>query len=468
MKEAEQVRSVVMGAARVTSSSNARRLAGQAIADGIGVALAGSAEPTVEACRRAVREVDGSGTARVWGTSCGLAVGSAVFANAVAEHSLGWDDYMQPMFGHCTAVLLPVCSALAEQTGASGSQLLDAFLAGYEVDGLLGATLGATHYDRGWHATSTIGTIGAAAAASRLLGLGDEQSWNALGMAASAAAGFQGNFGSTAKSVHAGQAARAGMLAAFLARSGATANPMWLLGPTGYLALMAERDPSEAAKDMLAHRDARADRLVIEGDWGLVLKPYCCCGSAQPMIRALVELVTQEGVAAAEIQAVEVHVDPAVAALLVYDRPATPGEARYCLPYLAAVAVVDRAAGPDQFTDAALGRGMLVDMMSRVRWVADRVAPPDARYRAEVRVTTARGTFERVAEVAEGHPRAPMSTATRWQKFEQGAGSVLPAAQVAELRDRLSDVDGLPVWSDASSLLVPLDPDRMPDDDTTV
>lgn len=439
----------LLAAARVVPTPGSLARAQQAIADGLAVALAGSGEPVAQSALRAAADMDGPGPSLVWGRRERVAPGTAAFVNAVAEHALGWDDYTQPMFGHCTAVLLPVCSAVADQTGASGAAVLSAYLAGYEVNGRLGEVLGSEHYDRGWHATSTIGTIGAAAAAAALLELDDEQTWNALGLAASSAAGFQGNFGSMAKSVHAGNAARAGLAAARLAQRGVTANADWLLGGTGYLALMGA-DIEKAATVLAGEREGA---LVIEGGWGLVLKPYCCCGSAQPMIRAIVELVREHHIDVAEIESVEVHVDPAVLALLVYERPTTPTTARYCLPYLASVAVVDRTAGPDQFTNSSIVRSDLEAMMSRVRYAADRSSPADARYRAEVVIRTARGTFEHAADVPEGHPRAPMSELTRREKFEQGAGVALQADIVDQLHGLVEDLPNVRQWSLVSSLL---------------
>jgi 2-methylcitrate dehydratase PrpD len=444
------VREVLLRASRVQPTPGGVQRAKEAIGDGLSVALAGALEPVSVQVRRALAEVEGPGNAEIWGTGQRAAPGAAAFANAVAAHALYWDDYTHPMFGHCTAVLLPVCSVLADQSEASGADIVAAYLAGYEVNGLLGTLLGPTHYERGWHPTSTIGIIGSSVAAARLLGLDPHQTWNAMGLAASAAAGFKGNFGSTAKPMHAGHAARAGIVAAQLARQGITANPNWLLGRAGYLAVMGVEDP-HAHTGALA-RDGR-DQLVIEGSWGLVLKPYCCCGSGQPMIRAITEAVTHEAIDATDITEIEVHVDPAVTNLLVYERPGTPHQARYCLPYLAAIAAVDRAAGPDQFTATSITRKTLLSMMSRVRHKSDLISPPDARYRAEVRIQTTRGTVEWAADVARGHPSAPMTDTARREKFEQGAGTALTSSGTQNLHDMLESLETIPHWSTVTSLI---------------
>src|SRR5205814_8303104 len=113
--------------------------------------------------------------------------------------------------------------AVGESGGASGRTLLDAYIVGFEIEGRLGRTMNPSHYGRGWHCTSTLGTIGAAAAASRLLGLDVDRTGHALAIAASEASGLKENFGTMVKPLHAGLAARNGVLAAQLARAGMTA-----------------------------------------------------------------------------------------------------------------------------------------------------------------------------------------------------------------------------------------------------
>lgn len=445
-----EVQERLLKAVRITPSQHALDRAEQAITDCLAVALAGSAEPAAIAARRAAELVDGGGDSPIWGTGHRVALGSSTFANAAAAHSLGWDDYTQPMYGHCSVVLLPLCAALATQTHASGMELLEAYLAGYEVNGRLAEVLGSDHYDRGWQASTTIGAVGAAAAAARMLDLDDDQTWNALGLGASTAAGFQGNFGSTAKPIQAGHAARAGLTAGILAQHGATANPDWLLSDTGYLAMMGEPDRDQATSRLLADRDSR---LVIEQSRGLILKPYCCCASAHPMIRAIIEVVEAHDVDPHDITEIEVHVDPAVLTLLRHDRPTTSQQARYSLPYLAAVAAVERQAGPEQFTDLSIARDDLTDFMARIRYVADLQSPAEARYRAEVVVHTRAESHAHSADVPEGHPDSPMSSATLQRKFLQGATTVLPSEQAEELLAAITELRNLTAWVDLADLL---------------
>src|SRR5205823_14295897 len=92
------------------------------------------------------------------------------------------------------------------------------------------------HIARGWHATSSIGTLGCAAAAARLLGLDVTQTRHALGIAASLASGLKENFGSMTKPYHAGHAAQSGLRPAQLAREGMTSSGSALHGRQGYVA----------------------------------------------------------------------------------------------------------------------------------------------------------------------------------------------------------------------------------------
>src|SRR5216684_411370 len=117
---------------------------------------------------------------------------------------------------------------------AEGQALVHAFLLGFEVETTLAAVINPAHYDHGWHATCTLGTLGAAAAAARLLGLDTAQIRTALAVAASQSSGLKENFGTMTKPFHAGHAARSGVLAALLAREGWTASEQALEGPQGF------------------------------------------------------------------------------------------------------------------------------------------------------------------------------------------------------------------------------------------
>src|SRR5262249_56758582 len=114
----------------------------------------------------------------------------AALANGAAAHALDFDDMCFVSLAHPSAPLVSGALAAAELVGASGRALLDAYVVGFEIEARLGRTMNPKHYQRGWHCTSTLGTIGAAAAASRILGLDAAAAGHALAIAASSACGL--------------------------------------------------------------------------------------------------------------------------------------------------------------------------------------------------------------------------------------------------------------------------------------
>ena len=175
--------------------------------DVIAVTIPGAVEPVTRRVFETVRDW-GAGRATAIGFGTLLAAPWAALVNGTAAHALDFDDNFDPAKAHATAVLAPAILALAEQEGASGRACLDAYIAGLQILGRVGQGVNPAHRNRGWHATATVGTIGAAAACARLLRLDAETAGHALSIATSMAAGFMSQFGTMTKPVHAGLAAK--------------------------------------------------------------------------------------------------------------------------------------------------------------------------------------------------------------------------------------------------------------------
>jgi len=198
-------------------------VAGQCLLDWFGVTVAGSQEP---ATRIALGAFEPTSTGlTVIGHPVRLPAVEAAVVNGTASHALDYDDVNEAMVGHPTVPILAGLLALAESRDSSGADLLCAFVAGYETECRVGRAVGVDHYQRGFHATGTVGTFGAAAACARLLGLDPPTTAVALGLAAAQAAGLKSMFGTMTKPLHAGKAAANGLLAARLAAGGFTAAP---------------------------------------------------------------------------------------------------------------------------------------------------------------------------------------------------------------------------------------------------
>src|SRR5262245_7697231 len=206
----------------------------RAILDCLGVMLAGSAEPSARIVQSIAAAEGGAPLCTVIGTGRRSGAVWASLCNGTAAHALDFDDTNFVLLGHPSAPVLAASLAAAELALADGQALLHAFLLGFEVETTLAAVINPAHYERGWHATATLGTLGAAAAAARLLGLDTAQIAAALAVAASQSSGLKENFGTMTKPFHAGHAARSGVLSALLAREGWTASPTALEGPQGF------------------------------------------------------------------------------------------------------------------------------------------------------------------------------------------------------------------------------------------
>src|SRR5262245_57823770 len=302
--------------------ADARAVATRAVLDTIGVALAGVGEPAARIVQRVVTP-GASGPCAVLGTHARASADAAALANGTAAHALDFDDMCFVSLAHPSAPLVAAALAAAELADASGRALLDAYVVGFEIEGRLGRTMNPRHYERGWHCTSTLGTIGAAAASARLLGLDVDATARALAIAASEVSGLKENFGTMVKPLHAGLAARNGVLAAQLAQAGMTASRDAITGAQGLLvATSSERDRAALEE---AIGDLRTRWEICET--GITVKLYPSCAATHPMLDVLLDMKREHGFTADDIDAIDVGVDPITPTVLIYDRPATGLEA---------------------------------------------------------------------------------------------------------------------------------------------
>ena len=420
-------------AATAEPPPEAREAARNAVQDTVGVALAGSVEPSARNVRQVAR-LDGSvaGPSFILGTSDTAGPGWAALANGTAAHALDFDDMCWVTLAHPSAPLVAAALAAAEAENAPGHVLLDAYVVGFEVEAVLGRTMNRKHYEQGWHCTATIGTIGAAAAAARVYGLDAEAAGRALAIAASEASGLKENFGTMVKPLQAGLAARNGVLAALLAREGFTASDRAIDGPQGFLVAMqsAGRDLGvDGGLDLLGHRWE-----IVDG--GITVKLYPSCAATHPTIDTLLDLRREAGSDPAAVEAVEIDVDPVVPTVLIHDRPTTGLEGKFSLHYCAAAALAFGRVDIDTFEPPAMRSPDVVRLVPRVTMRTDerlgQDAPPLTEARITLRLSDGR-TLERSVRGARGYPERPASAAELADKFLACAQRAVPpeAAEAA-------------------------------------
>jgi 2-methylcitrate dehydratase PrpD len=278
------------------------------------------------------------------------------------------------------------------------------------------------HYQRGWHCTSTLGTIGAAAAAARLLRLDAAAAGHALAIAASEASGLKENFGTMVKPLHAGLAARSGVLAALLAQAGMTASRAAIDGPQGFLKAMdAEQDSLDAVIVDLGSRWEIVDT-------GITVKLYPSCAGTHPTLDVLLDLKRRQGFRAGEVDAIDIGVDPIVPTILLYDRPSSGLEGKFSMPFCAAAAVVNGRVGIETFDPAQLGNPAILALQKRVTLhvdpTLDATAPSLTQARVTIRLRDGR-VLTAAANGARGYPEQPASDDELAAKFMSCATQTL-------------------------------------------
>jgi 2-methylcitrate dehydratase PrpD len=379
---------------------SARRRAAAAVCDTTGVILAGTIEPAARIVRGTI---DGTGDCHILGTSRRAGAADAALANAVAAHALDYDDMCFVSMAHPSCALVPAALAAAEFSKASGRRLLDGYVVGFELECRLGSVMNPRHYhSRGWHCTSSIGTIGAAASAAHVMGLSAGEVTHALGIAASLACGLKENIGTMTKPLHAGAAARNGVMAALLAKNGFTASEEAIDGPQGYLAAMDSERPAEA----LAQACADLGRRWEIDDTGITVKLYPSCAATHPPLDALLDLLRGHGITAGDIKAIAVEVDTMTPRLLIHDRPATGLEAKFSMPFCASAAIVYGHPTVDTFDEAHIQdpriQALMPSVSMRINPAFDSAANLSQAH-VSIQLTDGRTVSQR-ADGARGYP----------------------------------------------------------------
>ncbi|MCF6326881.1 MAG: MmgE/PrpD family protein [Devosiaceae bacterium] len=326
-----------------------------AFEDTIACMIAGATDPATLAVAKGISQ-SGTGLCPVGGQDVSRPAEVAALVNATAAHALDFDDNFLPAVTHASAVLVSALLALGAEVDANGDELLDAYIVGLEMQAWLGHYMIPAHYGAGWHATSTIGAVGAAAACARLLDLGNEKTTHALSIACSMAGGSKVQFGTLTKPLHAGLAARAGIAATRLAEGGVTANPDPVFGAWGIIAL-------QNGNKTLTNN--KRTELSIVAD-GLAQKRFPCCASAHRSLDAIIYLRTKHDLKPDQIDRIETKIPSSNYDNLRFSTPITACEARFSMTYSGALAMIFGQVRLSDFTAEAVMRPEIRSFMDKI------------------------------------------------------------------------------------------------------
>ncbi len=417
----------------------------KSILDYVGTAIYGTTSELGRIIIDFTREQGGNPQARVIGTNIRTGSAAAAFASGAMGHSEDFDD-LGGVGGHPATVLTPTVLTLADELHLSGREVLTAWVVGYEVGTRLSTNL---HPERDWHPTAIFGTMAAAVAASKLLGLSVEATRFALGIAGSEAGGLRRNFGTMTKPFHPGQAARAGVVAAKLAAKGFTSDPDIIEGRQGYA------DNFGGPKCNIPAMTQFLGKAYFLATEGTRIKPWPCCGSNHQPLTAVLALCKEQSIKAEDVALIE-HFGPRVPytmSLLREDvRERLHG--KFCMAYNIAAAIIDGKVDYETYTDKRVAKGDLQAFMARIRLarnndvVLRRPHIADCNPEARLRVTMRDG---RVHDLVLG-PAMHLTGEAVLDKFRANASVVLGRERTAlpiELVRRLDTLKDVAVLMDA-------------------
>jgi 2-methylcitrate dehydratase PrpD len=392
----------------IGATDAARLWARHALLDWAAVTVAGSREPL--AGMLADEFITESGPCTIVAAGRRATLHDAALVNGAAGHALDYDNVNFLMHGHPTVPVAPVVLALGEALGKTGREVVDAFIAGYEVECRIGAMAGFGHYDKGFHATGTMGTFGAAAAASRLLGLGADQTANALGMAATQAAGLKSMFGTMTKPFHAGKATMNGLIAARLAARGFTAATDGIEAAQGFTATQAPGfEPAPVRPEPQAP-------FAVESN---LFKYHAACYMTHSAIEAIGSLRNIHNIGLDDLAAMTVYGRVAVIQVCNIAAPRTGLEVKFSIRHLAALALSGAdTADLGLYTDATATDPRIATSRAKIAFEPRELSNRSA---AVIALETRDGRTL-VAEADVGIPA--VETDAQWEKLTSKARSI--------------------------------------------
>ncbi len=448
----EAVVGFVSGLRHAALPEEARHYARRHLLDTVGVMIAGAGGEVASRAEAVLAAVRPAGRIPVPGRARRADLIDAAFLGGTAAHGIELDDGYRQGSVHPGCVVVPAVLALGYDRRISGTALIEALVAGYEAEIAIGRACHPELRQRGFHPAAAVGVFGAVMAAGKLRGLSAGQLANALGIAASSAAGLFAfvTGGADIKRLHAGHASREGLQAALLAELGVEGPPGVIEARDGFMQAFAfgrAALASEASGQRGHLIGARAVVLPPAAPYGITdcyIKPYACCRHIQPAVEALTGLLNDEKIATDEVQRID------VATYRIAAEHAETGwddfaSAQLSFPYLMSLALKFRGIKFEHFTEemrrdpsfAVLARKLTITAPADIDRLYPQLRP------ARVTVTTARGAFTRQADEALGSRIVPLGDAGLQAKFHDLVAPVLGAARAKALAEQVWTIEGL-------------------------
>ena len=387
----------------------------------MGCAVGAAKHEAANAALAAVQMLQPAPQATVLGRAERVDIASAALINGITSHTFDFDDTHLKTIIHPAGPVASAALALCELIGASGRQMIDSLVLGIDVACRVGNSMYPDHYDRGWHITGSTGMLGAAAACARLLQLDKQQTAMALGIAASQPIGLREQFGTMTKPFHPGGAARAGLMAALLAKNGFTASAKALEAPRGLVQVVSDKRSWSEVTDELG------ERFEISFN---TYKPFACGIVIHPSIDACVQL-RERGVRVEDIERIELRVHSLVLELTGKKEPTDGLQGKFSVYHGCAAGLIFGRAGEHEFSDAMVNRADVVGLRRKIVATVDQDIDEAS---VDLTAILAGGRREHVlVEHAIGSLQRPLTDAQLEAKFTELSSPVIGGDQTKAL-----------------------------------
>jgi 2-methylcitrate dehydratase PrpD len=436
--------------------------------DTIGIMVRGAQHPSGRIALEVARGMGGMPTSTLFFTGGKTSSPLAGFVNGVSAHALEYDDYTRSV-GHISVCLVPGCLAVAEECNVSGRSMLEAFALGFEVTTRIAKGLRPVLINNGWHPIGIVGGQGVAVSSCRMMGLDADMTRMAMGIMGSSGGGLRKNVGSMGKAFHVGHGVKSGIFSCLLAKQGFKVDPDIIEGSDE----AGEGHQRFGLADTFNGIGRYRLNLMVDGlgkDLELVQNTTMVRmhpGSTAPAapVDALIEIAQTRDLRAEDIIKIQLDCTPQCVAIAPYQEPSDEHKAKFCLPYMLAIAFIDRKLGLSQYEPKKIADERVRSFMKRI----DIVSPEDLQHHrgqwgengvnwgeSRITITLANGeTIRKQCSYAKGWPEDPASWEDLMSKYIECTKDIFSKSQIEETSDMIKNMENMVHVTELTRALVP-------------